>query len=121
VSKRILLSDGGRRFDITIDQTREVAEHIEVDRKAPVREFIAWWREQAKQRGIPYQYGVAEPMGHRIVSRLLKRYDPPQLREMAVHFFLDHSELLREKAAHFALFSSMARTLEHELKMRGTD
>ena len=117
--KRILLSDGGRRFEITIDQSQEVAQNVEVDKKVPVREFIAWWREQARQRGIPYQYGIAEPMGHRIISRLLRRYDPEQLREMGVHFFLDHSDLLREKPAHFSIFSSMSQQLEHELKQRG--
>lgn len=91
---------------------------MELPEQPAHRRFIEWWRAYAAQMHIPYSWSVSEPSGPRIVRRLLERFGLEELKRLAVHFFLDHGQMLRENPHHFAIFASMVNQMKEELRER---
>ena len=118
MTKTLTVSDGGHAFSVRLREDVSMPTTVERPR-APHMQFIDWWRKDCRRRDIPYPYTIAEPMGVRIVANLMKRYTLAELKSLATHFFLDHGDLIREDARHFAIFSSMVDTMKAELKDRG--
>ena len=114
---RLTVADAGHVFVLHIKEDEPIPASI-VESKPPHQEFLAWWRRQCTERNIPYQYRVAEPMGHRIILSMLKKRDLSTLKELAVQFFRDHGELLTEEPRHFMLFSAMIDQVETEQENR---
>ena len=82
------------------------------------QEFIDWWRRQCEERNIPYLYRVAEPMGHRIITAMLKKRTLSELKSIAIQLFRDHGDKLREEDRHFMLFAGLADKVETEMADR---
>ncbi len=110
----LTILDAGHRFTVQVKEgaltpalaVEDVPNHIR---------FITWWKQECKNRGIPYEYRVAEPQGHAIVRVLVRTRSLERLQELARHFFLDYGDKLRENPNHFALFTSLIAHMEGEL------
>ena len=109
----LTIKDAGRRFVIQFNAAEDDGP-IPIEQPAHLR-FIEWWRGQCKDRSIPYQYGIAEPQGVRIIKQLLKTNDYGELQRIAVRFFLDHGSRIREDPNHFAIFTSLVDVVKQEL------
>lgn len=114
----LTVTDGSARYSVVLRDTDDVPT-MELVEKPGHQQFLEWWREYAGQMHIPYSWGAAEPQGIRIVKHLLETHSIEELKSLAVHFFLDHGDRLREDARHFALFASMLPVLKEELSARG--
>lgn len=111
--KTIRLNDNGNILTLHVREDVELPALVVEEKPAHVQ-FIEWWRGQAKQRGVEYQYGIAEPQGHRIVQKLLGRYTLDRLKGLGVACFLTHGDKLREYPGHFAYFASQVDKLAEE-------
>ena len=114
VVKTIVISDGGHRFVVQLKEDVDLPDLPE-EEPAHLR-FMQWWREEAKRANIPYSFRVSEPQGHKIIQNLLRTHTIEELKKLAVHFFLDYGERLRNNPYHYAIFSSLIEHMEGELK-----
>ncbi len=117
--KTLIVLDAGHRFSVGVREDIATPE-LTVEGQPAHSRFITWWRDECSNRGIPYEYQVAEPQGHRIVRHLLKNHSLERLQELARHFFLDHGDKLRNDPRHFSLFASLITHMEAELHERDT-
>lgn len=110
----LTIKDAGRQFVVQFNAAVDDGPILS-DQPAPHLRFIKWWKKQCEDRGIPYQYGVAEPQGIRIIKQLLRTHGYEELQIIAVRFFLDHGSRIRTDPNHFAIFTSMVEVVKQEL------
>lgn len=82
-----------------------------------VRQFLGWWWEQCRRRGLPIH---TDSIPYRIVRNLLPQYGLPLLKAMATYLFENQADVLREDRVHpFIFFSSRRQQIEAEMKELG--
>lgn len=114
--KTLVVSDGGARYTLLVRDDADIPQ-MTMPSLPPQREFLGWWQEYAQQMHIPYN-AFAEPRNLAVIRRLLLGHTTEELKELAVHFMLDHGERLRTEPNQIILFASMLSQLKEELRAR---
>ncbi len=110
--KTVTVIDSGHVFTLLVH--RDDLPDIPVAEEPAKIRFIKWWKTKCAERSIPYEYGIAEPQGLRIIANLLKRYEYRRLQELAIHLIQERIEDFRANPNHFILLATHVNRMNQE-------